>query len=89
MSGCTNTWRILDGWRQEECEKHGCLKGSGSCVCAQPFYLYTFPDRKKNRERRQAWSQNIKGDCGMLFITIMSDKYILSQILYFLELLNL
>ena len=73
MSGCTNTWRILDGWRQEECEEHGFLKGSGGCVCPEPFHLFPFPDRKKG-ERRRAWAQNVKGESGILFITLMSHK---------------
>ena len=73
MSGCTNTWRILDGWRQEECEEHGFLKGSGYCVCPQPFYLYPFPDRK-NVERRQAWARNIRGKSSKLSIFTMSYK---------------
>ena len=61
--GCTNSWRQLDSWMRQPCQQHGCLKGSGSCICAPPFILYPFPS-SRYPERRQAWIRNIKRESG-------------------------
>ncbi|KAH3786156.1 hypothetical protein DPMN_164259 [Dreissena polymorpha] len=50
VEGCSNSGYWLKKWKDQFCDRCGCLHREKTCACEPPFRLYPFPTRKTNPE---------------------------------------
>ncbi|XP_053402411.1 uncharacterized protein LOC123548416 isoform X2 [Mercenaria mercenaria] len=80
---CSNGSYWLNKWKNQLCEKCGCLHKERECRCDPPFRLYTFPTENKNPEKREQWKQLIGRHDGKRLWSPSKDSRVCSD--HFIE----